>query len=130
MGSRARDRAHRAHGAGAVAVAIRAGAPARRRDRALQGTPLLPSLHEHHPAVARPDPDHPALLIAARTALEAPLERGELRAYRAPHGDLRVGRREAFGALALGHRFLRGLEGLLEREGVAQCLVVERFAEP
>src|SRR3954471_87407 len=63
------DRARRADGALAVAREIRAGAAPRRRPPALQGTALLPAVHDDDPALARAHlADPPALTLAARRA--------------------------------------------------------------
>src|SRR5438876_8794125 len=127
----ARDRAGGAHPAFAMAVEIRARPAAGRPHRALQRAALLPTLRQHDRALARPDAARTAPLRRLRRPRgEALLERSELLLHRGAREHLRVGGGVALGAFPVVHGFLRGLERLGKREGVAQRFVVERLAEP
>src|SRR6266498_4934471 len=131
MGPGARGRARRAHDARAVAGEIPTRQAAGGPHGALQGAALLPALHEHAPALARPDVADTALLRRSRRPRsEALFEQGQLLAHRLAHEDLRVGGRVALRPLPVAHRLLCHLEGLDERKGLAQGFVIERPAEP
>src|SRR5437867_13165741 len=103
MGPGARGRARRAHGARAVAGEIRTRQAAGRPHRTLQGAALLPALHEHAPALARPDVADTALLRRSRRS-EALFERGTLLAHRLAPENLRVGGRVVLRPLPVAPR--------------------------
>src|SRR5882762_1043926 len=126
-----RDRACRAHGAFAVAVEIRARPAAGRSNGTLQRAALLPSLRHYDRAFARPDAAGTAPLKRVRRPRgETLLERSELLAHCVAREHLRFGGRIALRPFPVAYRFFRNLERLDKREGIAQCLVVERLAEP
>src|SRR6267143_2117610 len=127
----ARGRAGSAHPAFAMAVEVRARPAAGRPHGALQRAALLLTLRQHDRAFARPDAAGAAPLRRLRRPRgEALLERSELLAHRSACEHLRVGGRIAFRPLPVVYRFLRRLERLDQRKGLAQRFVVERLAEP